>query len=237
MLRRDLLKSGAAMGLISAGAATQAAADDDSQDWANLGRYAAANAVDAARPSAARRCVFMGDSITEMWAMDAFGAGFMSAHGFIGRGISGQTTPQMLVRFYPDVIALRPHTVHILAGINDIAGNTGAYRFEHTRDSIAAMILMARAARIRVAIGSVLPANRLPWRPEAGNPSAQVRELNDWIRRHCARHDLQFVDYFDAMADAHGGLRQDYAGDAVHPNAAGFRAMAPLALAAIRRLT
>jgi lysophospholipase L1-like esterase len=172
----------------------------------------------------------MGDSITEGWlnARPEFFAG----RPFVDRGISGQTTPQMLVRFRQDVIALKPAVVHIMAGINDIAGNTGPTTQEAIRNNLRSMAELARANGIAVVLASVLPANQFPWRPGA-KPGPEVVALNDWIRAYAAENGHVYVDYWAATHDGALGMKPEYAYDGVHPTAAGYAAMEPLALRAI----
>jgi len=199
-------------------------------DFANLAHYAAANAALPA-PGAERRVVFMGDSITEAWA--TVDPEFFSAPGFINRGISGQTTPQMLLRFRQDVIALKPAVVHILAGTNDIAGNTGPMELSDTETNIASMIDLARAHGIRVVLGSTLPAADFPWRPGL-NPGPKIVALDAWLKRYAAKQRITYVDYYAALNDGALGMRSEFARDGVHPTLEGYRAMDPLAEAAIR---
>ena len=172
----------------------------------------------------------MGNSITDGWAR-WFPAMF-PGRPYIGRGISGQTTPQMLVRFRQDVVALHPAAVVILAGTNDIAGNTGPSTLEMIEDNLASMAEIARANGIRVVLASVLPAYEYPWRPGL-QPAPTIVALNAWIRDYASRHGDVYLDYHSAMADARQGLRADLSGDGVHPNEAGYRVMAPLAARAI----
>lgn len=194
-------------------------------DWAYLERYREANAAVPPPVRGEKRVVFMGDSITEGWAK-MFDIDFRGKR-FINRGISGQTTPQMLVRFRPDVIALRPAVVVILGGVNDIAGNTGPETLETIESNLISMVDLARANGIAVVLCSVLPANRFPWRPGLA-PARDIVALNTWIRRYAASHDVTFVDYWTAMADAHEGLPSALSTDGVHPNDDGYRLMAPL---------
>ena len=197
-------------------------------DWAGLGRYRAAN---AALPAAAEgRVVFMGNSITDAWAR-WFPAMF-PGKPYVGRGISGQTTPQMLVRFRQDVVALRPAVVVLLAGTNDIAGNTGPSTLEMIEDNIASMAEIARANGIRVVLSSVLPAYDYPWRPGL-EPAPKIVAVNAWLRAYAAAHGHVYLDFHGAMADARGGMRPGLASDGVHPTEAGYRVMAPLAERAI----
>lgn len=209
-------------------------------DWPNLARYHDANAKLAPPAPTEDRVVFMGDSITDNWAV--VGASwlpnmkpFFPGKPYINRGISGQTTPQMLVRFRPDVIDLKPKVVVLLAGINDIAGNTGEIPLASTEENIASMTELARAAGIRVVLASVLPASNLPWRPSVTDVVQRVTALNLWIRDYAARNGLVYLDYYSAMNDGNGGLKPELAHDAVHPNAAGYDVMAPLAEAAIQK--
>lgn len=208
------------------------------EDWPNLGRYHTANAEIAPPAADEKRVVFMGDSITDNW--DKAGAAwlpnlkpFFPGKPYLDRGISGQTTPQMLVRFRPDVIDLEPKVVVILAGINDIAGNTGEIPLESTEENLASMTELARANGVRVVLSSLLPASNLPWRPTVTDVVAKVAKLNGWIKDYAKKNGLVYVDYFSAMSDGHGGLKPELALDAVHPNAAGYEVMAPLAEAAI----
>jgi len=167
----------------------------------------------------------MGDSITEGWAR-YFDTEF-PGKPYVNRGIGGQTTPQMLVRFRQDVIALHPRAVVILAGINDIAGNTGPSTLEMIENNLMSMTDLARANGIAVVLCSVLPANRLSWRPDL-QPARDVVELNAWMKRYAAQRGATFVDYWTAMADAQQGLPPALSADGVHPNEAGYRVMAPL---------
>ena len=201
-----------------------------STDWPNLARYAKANAA-LGRPAAGeRRVVFMGNSITEGWA-PRFSALF-PGKPYIGRGISGQTTPQMLLRFRQDVIALEPAVVVILAGTNDIAGNTGPSTLEMIEDNLASMAELAQANGIRVVLCSVLPVFDYPWKPGL-EPAPKIVALNAWIRRYAAQHGHQYADFHSAMADARQGLPPSLAEDGVHPTEAGFRMMAPIVERAI----
>lgn len=182
------------------------------------------------RPPAAgeKRVVFMGDSITEGWHLeDSF-----PGKPYINRGISGQTTPQMVLRFHQDVIALKPKAVIILAGINDIAENTGPMTPEQTEDNLAAMAEMATANKIKVVLCSVLPAFDFPWHPGM-TPAPKVIALNEWIKAYAAENGYAYVDYYAAMKDERGGLPSTLSKDGVHPLPAGYAMMAPLAEAGI----
>jgi lysophospholipase L1-like esterase len=208
-------------------------------DWANLARYREANAKLPPPAPGEDRVVFMGDSITDNWAVK--GApwlpnmkDFFPGKPYVNRGISGQTTPQMLIRFRQDVIALKPKATIILAGINDIAGNTGETTLPAIEDNVASMTQLARANGIRVVLASVLPAREIPWRPTK-DVVQKVNALNQWIRDYAARSGFVYLDYYSAMVDGAGGLKSELALDAVHPNSAGYDVMAPLAQIAIDR--
>lgn len=201
-------------------------------DWPEFTRYRDDNARLAAPAPGEARVVFFGDSITDGWGR---GAGeFFPGKPYVNRGISGQTTPQMLVRFRADVIALKPSAVVILAGTNDIAGNTGPSSLEMIEDNLASMAELARANGIKVVLASVLPASAYPWRAGV-RPANTIRELNAWMKAYCAREKLVYLDYYAAMADSQGGLRGALSGDGVHPNTAGYAVMAPLAQRAIEQ--
>jgi lysophospholipase L1-like esterase len=200
-------------------------------DWANLARYRDANAALGAPAPGETRVVFMGNSITDAWAK-SFPTMF-PGKPYVGRGISGQTTPQMLVRFRQDVIALRPKVVVILAGINDIAGNTGPSTQAMIADNLMSMTEIAKANGIRVVLSSVLPAYDFPWRRGIG-PAPKVVALNTWMKCYAAQAGVVYLDYYAKMVDARGGLSPEMASDGVHPTEAGYRIMAPLAEAAIQ---
>jgi lysophospholipase L1-like esterase len=196
-------------------------------DWGQLCRYRAANA--ALPPATATRSVFFGDSITEGWR--ALDPGFFGPDT-LDRGISGQTTAQMLVRFRADVIELQPAVVHIMAGTNDIAGNTGPTSLTAIQGRIRSMVELARAHRIGVILGSIPPAARFRWRPEL-RPVATIAAMNDWLRGYARQESLIYADYHAALADERGAMRPDRSDDGVHPNAAGYAAMRPIARAAL----
>lgn len=199
-------------------------------DWASLARYREANArLGPPRPGE-QRVVFYGNSITDVWAR-YFGTMFPNK-AYVGRGISGQTTPQMLVRFRQDVIALEPAVVVILAGTNDIAGNTGQATQAMIEDNLISMVELAQANGISVVLSSVLPAYDYRWRPGL-EPAGKIAALNSWMRDYASTHDVVYLDYHSAMADERQGLRPDLSEDGVHPNEAGYRIMAPLAERAI----
>ena len=207
------------------------------RDWPNLGRYRDANRTLAAPTTGAARVVFMGDSITDSWPQPRFGDMF-ARKGYVGRGISGQTTPQMLVRFRPDVIDLKPRVVVVLAGTNDIAGNSGPMTNEEIQGNLASMSELAKANGIRVVLSSILPVSAYHTVPNGvpqttARPMDRIRALNDWMKKHAAAQGHVYLDYFSAMLDDKGVLRQELSGDDLHPNAQGYAVMEPLAEAAI----
>jgi len=206
----------------------RAPVNDPTQDWANLGRYRAQNAELAPPAPGERRVVFMGDSITDSWARQDFFPG----KPYVGRGISGQTTPQMLVRFRQDVLALKPAVVVILAGTNDIAGNTGPSTIAMIADNLMSMAELARANGIRVVLASVLPASDFPWR-RGLDPGPKILELNRWIKDYAARSGFVYLDYHSALVDDKLGMKPEHSKDGVHPTPAGYAVMAPLAEKAI----
>ena len=199
-------------------------------DWAGLRRYRPANDSISAPPPGEARVVFYGNSITDSWAR--YFPAMFPGRPYVGRGISGQTTPQMLVRFHQDVVALQPKVVVILAGTNDIAGNTGPSTLEMIEDNLSAMTELAKQHGIRVVLSSVLPAYDFPWK-QGLEPAPKIIALNAWIRRYTESVGETYLDYHTAMADARGGLPTSLSADGVHPNEAGYRMMAPLAEAAI----
>ncbi|KPJ86783.1 MAG: acylhydrolase [Gemmatimonas sp. SG8_17] len=199
-------------------------------DWASLARYREANAQLGPPRPGERRVVFYGNSITDAWAR-YFDTMFPDKP-YVGRGISGQTTPQMLVRFRQDVIALEPAVVVILAGTNDIAGNTGPSTQAMIEDNLISMVELAQANGIHVVLSSVLPANDYPWRPGL-EPALKIVALNRWMRGYASTHNAVYLDYHSAMADERQGLKAELSEDGVHPNEAGYRLMAPLVERAI----
>jgi lysophospholipase L1-like esterase len=200
------------------------------QDWAGLCRYRAANKKVAAGATPPR-VVFMGDSITENWNLSD--AAFFDK-GVVNRGISGQTSSQMLVRFRADVVALRPGTVHILAGTNDVAGNTGPLTAQDFKNNIMSMVELARANGIAVVLGSIPPAAAFNWRPEV-KPVPVIQELNLWLRDYASRKGLRYVDYYTALAGPAGELRADLGNEGVHPNRKGYEIMRRLAAESLGR--
>jgi len=196
-------------------------------DWAQLGKYRAANAA----LTAPVKVVFFGDSITEAWEYN--GGSFFPGKPYLNRGISGETTPQMLVRFRQDVVELHPETVVILAGTNDIAGNTGPSTPEMIEDNFKGMVEIAKANGIRVILASVTPVAMYPWRPEIADVPAKIAVVNAWLKDYCVQEKLTYLDYWTAMAGPDGGMKPGISKDGVHPNAAGYAIMQPLAEAAI----
>lgn len=196
-------------------------------DWAWLCRYRDDDTgIDPAHPPLV---VFMGDSITEGWG--ARDPEFFT-HGNVDRGISGQTSEQMLVRFRQDVIALHPRVVHIMAGTNDIAGNVGPTSPEDYENAIRSMVDLARANRIAVVLGSILPTNHFNWAPDL-QPAPWVKNLNAWLRDYARSERLVYADYFAALAGPGGELPKAYSEDGVHPNVTGYALMRPIAEHAI----
>ena len=198
------------------------------RDWAQYGRYAAQNAA-VERPVEA---VFMGNSITDNWA--AHDSEFFVRNGFVGRGISGQTSIEMLARFHRDVIDLHPKAVVILAGINDIAQNLGPIALENTFGNIESMCELARCHGIRVVLCSVLPCDRLSWRPDIA-PAAEVVRLNDMLKRYAERNRIAFVDYHAAFDNGKGGLDARFSHDGCHPTFYGYTLMEPLVTEGINK--
>jgi len=199
-------------------------------DWPQLDRYRAANAALPASAAGEKRVVFYGDSITDAWARKP--EQFFPGKPYVGRGISGQTTPQMLVRFQQDVVHLKPAVVVILAGTNDIAGNTGPSTPEMIEDNFISMLAIARANGIKFVVSSILPADHYNWKPGAA-PAEPIRAMNARLKALCEREHLVYLDYYSAMANANGGLDAELAADGVHPTAKGYAMMAPLAEKAI----
>jgi lysophospholipase L1-like esterase len=210
------------------------------QDWPNLARYRDANAQVVAPGKKEDRVVFMGDSITDAWAQPRFG-GFFPGKPYIDRGISGQTTPQMLIRFRPDVIALQPKVVVILAGTNDLAGNTGPMTVAQIENNLTSMAELARANKIRTVLASVLPVSNYghdregkPMDMRIKRPPEKILELNGWIKKYATEKGLVYLDYFSAMVDEQGLLKKEISEDGLHPNAQGYAIMGPLAEKAIQ---
>ena len=207
------------------------------RDWPQLGRYREANRALGAPAAGQSRVVFIGDSITDAWPQPRFGD-FFPGKPYVGRGISGQTTPQMLVRFRPDVIDLKPKAVVILAGTNDISGNTGPMTDEDIQRNLASMADLAKAHGIKVVLSSITPTSAYhtptPGVPQTTTrPMSRIRAMNDWMKQYAAANGHVYLDYFSAMIDATGVMKAELTADDLHPNAAGYAIMAPLAQAAI----
>ena len=204
------------------------------QDWANLSKYETENKSLQPKKSGEKRIVLMGDSITEFW-LKIQSDFFSNKPYYIGRGISGQTTPQMLVRFRQDVINLQPDVVVILAGVNDIAGNTGPTTNEKIVENIISMIELAHANKIKVILCSVLPAANFNWRPN-DKAAATIIQLNQLIKSYADKHHIPYIDYHAVMADASNGLPKEFSNDGVHPNLKGYQIMEPLLEKAIQQI-
>jgi len=194
----------------------------NAQDWPNLEKYKNANAELPAPSEGENRVVFMGNSITEMW-IDTHPE-FFAVNPYVNRGIGGQTTPQMLLRFRQDVIDLNPKVVVILAGTNDIAGNTGPMTLEQIHDNILSMVELAKANGIKPIVCSVLPAYDYPWRPGL-NPNIKIPKLNKMLKEMTASEGVIYLDYFAEMADDRNGLPSDLTTDEVHVTKAGYKIM------------
>lgn len=200
-------------------------------DWPNVGRYRGENAK---LPSADdNRVVFMGDSITDAWGRK-YGK-FFPGKPYVNRGIGGQTTPQMLIRFRPDVIALNPKVVVILAGTNDIAGNTGPSTLEMIEDNLASMAELARAHGIKVVLSSVMPVCDYHRLQTEKRPPATILALNQWMKDYAAANGHVYLDYYPAMIDGANLLKKEFTYDGLHPNEAGYEAIEPVAAAAIAK--
>jgi lysophospholipase L1-like esterase len=213
--------------------------DARTRDWPQLTRYRQANQTLAAPKAGEPRVVFMGDSITDIWQQDQFGF-FVATKPYVDRGISGQTTPQMLIRFRPDVIDLKPKAVVILAGTNDIAGNTGPMTDEEIEGNLASMAELAKAHGIKVVMASITPtaayhppANGAPQTTQ--RPMSRIKAINAWMQQYAAANGHVYLDYFTPMLDASGLMKAELTRDDLHPNAAGYAIMGPLAEAAIQR--
>ena len=249
---RMLLVSAACCGAAAAGTAqtlatssqtpaATAQADDQSRllaaqqrllnDWPNLARYRDDNAKVEAPADGQPRVVFMGDSITDAWGR-RLGVSFFAGKPYVNRGISGQTTPQMLIRFRPDVIDLKPVVVVILAGINDIAGNTGPTTLEAIEGNLTSMVELAQGNGIRVVLATVTPAIDFSWR-SGMEPAPKITALNTWIRAFTQTRGIVLLDYYAALATPEGGMKPGLASDGVHPTEEGYAVMGPLAERAI----
>jgi lysophospholipase L1-like esterase len=206
------------------------------RDWPFLQRYRELNSKVAAPARDEKRVVFMGDSITDGWKL----ADYFAGKPYINRGISGQTTPQMLIRFRPDVIAHRPKVVVILAGTNDIAGNTGPATLESIEGNIISMVELAHANGINVVLSSLLPVSDYHKNRDGRQitqtvrrPPDEIRALNDWMKKYAAGNGMTYLDYYSASVDEKGFLKEELSYDGLHPNAKGYEVMAPLAEQAI----
>lgn len=202
------------------------------QDWANLKRFQQENSELMLAKAHENRVVFMGNSITEGWL--SIRPEFFKNKPYVNRGISGQTTPQMLIRFRQDVIHLKPSTVVLLAGINDIAENTGPSTIEMIANNIVSMAELAKANQIKVIICSVLPANNFPWR-KGIKPAEKVRKLNVILQLYSYKNKLAYVDYYSAMVNDSHGLKKELGEDGIHPNKNGYLIMEPILEKAIKK--
>jgi acyl-CoA thioesterase I len=226
---------------------------DQLQDWNQLGRFHQANEELKKQPVDPSRVIFLGDSITDFWKLEEYFPG----KPYVNRGISGQTTPQMLVRMYPDVIELKPAAMVLLAGINDVSGNTGPSTAEMVEQNIMAMTDLAQHHGIKVILCSLLPVSDYPYlkqqsgpqtaasgpgrgpfpriRMTEGHPPADIVKLNEWMKDYAGRAKAIYADYFAAFVDEKGWLKDGYSADGLHPNADGYKIMAPIAVAAIQK--
>lgn len=208
--------------------------DNKNLDWPNLSRYQDENRSVGLPEKGKQRVVFMGDSITEEWSN--LYPDYFDTKGYINRGIGGQTTPQMLIRFKPDVIDLEPDIVVILAGTNDIAGNTGPSNVKMITDNIFSMAELARAHQIKVVLSSILPVFEYEWAKEIKDVPATIDSVNDELKKYVNDHGLVYLDYFSPMVDQRKGLNKDYTYDGVHPNQDGYILMSSLAEKVLSRL-
>ncbi|MCL4482311.1 MAG: SGNH/GDSL hydrolase family protein [Bacteroidetes bacterium] len=201
-------------------------------DWPNFNRYREANEKLGLPAADEKRVVFMGNSITDGWIRSS--PEFFEGKSYIDRGISGQTTPQMLVRFRADVINLKPKVVLILGGTNDIAGNTGPSTLEMIEDNLASMAELGKANGIKVILCSVLPVYDYPWSPGL-EPAEKIVTLNKWMKGYAAKHGCVYLDYFSSVVDERKGMKAAYSKDGVHPNKEGYKVMEALADNAINK--
>jgi len=203
---------------------------DQLQDWNQLGRYHEENLKLQAQPAEANRVVFLGDSITDGWRLGQY----FPDKPYVNRGISGQTTPQMIVRMYPDVINLHPGALILLAGTNDIARNTGPETAEMIQDNFRAIAELAEKHGIKVILCSVMPISDYTARKQTERrPPADILKLNEWLKKYAEEIHAVYADYFSALVDEHGFLKDGYSNDGLHPNDRGYALMAPIAQAAI----
>jgi lysophospholipase L1-like esterase len=200
-------------------------------DWPDLARYRAENEALPPVTGSEKRVVFLGDSITDGWGRSPTTV-FFPGKPYVNRGISGQTTPQMLVRFQQDVVHLHPAVVVILAGTNDVAGNTGPATEQMIEDNFTSMAEIAKQNGIKVVLASITPASEYPWKPEV-KPVERIRALNKWLQDFCSSNGFVYLDYYSSMADAKGAMLPGLSSDGVHPTAKGYAVMAPLAERAI----
>lgn len=205
----------------------------EAQDWANLNKYQKENGSLQPLEPGQKRTVFMGDSITEFWSI--VDPEFFAGKPYVNRGISGQTTPQMLIRFRPDVITLKPSLVILMAGVNDIASNTGPSTLEMITDNVFSMAELAQANHIKVILCSVLPAYNFPWNL-GSYPAEKIVTLNKTIQKYADVNGFLYLDYYSAMVDGRKGLKSAYSDDGVHPNKTGYEVMNPLAEKAIAKV-
>jgi acyl-CoA thioesterase I len=205
---------------------------DALQDWNQLGRYHADNEALKQLPPDPKRVVFLGDSITDIWKLaDSF-----PGKPYVNRGIGGQTTPQMLVRMFPDVIDLKPAAMILMAGTNDVARNTGPSTPTMIEENIQAMAELAKLHGIQVILCSVTPISDYARRHmSAGRPPADILKLNEWIKDYAAKNGAVYADYFSVLVDEKDMLKDGISADGLHPNAKGFALMAPVAEAAIEK--
>ena len=208
--------------------------DSKSLDWANLARYEDDNLKVGLPKKDERRVVFMGDSITEEWSN--LYPEYFTEKGYINRGIGGQTTPQMLIRFKPDVVDLKPEIVVILAGTNDIAGNTGPSNAKMITDNIFSMAEIAKAYQMKVVLSSILPVYEYDWAREIKDPPSTIQAVNDALKQYASDQGLIYLDYFSSMVDERQGLNSDYTSDGVHPNESGYILMSSLVEEALSEL-
>ena len=200
---------------------------DNIQDWPNLKKYEKENLSLGHPQENEKRVVFMGDSITEEWSR--LYPNYFEERSYINRGIGGQTTPQMLIRFKQDVVDLRPAVVVILAGTNDIAGNTGPSNVKMITDNIFSMATIATAHGIQVVLSSVLPVYLYEWSPEIIDPPSTIDAVNERLKEHAASNGIEYLDYFSEMVDDRKGLKKEYTPDGVHPNEKGYELMSTIA--------
>jgi acyl-CoA thioesterase-1 len=206
------------------------ATDSQLRDWLNLAKYRDANAKLGVPAEGELRVVFLGDSITQGWDLSTFFKG----KPYVNRGISGQTTPQILLRFRQDVLALKPESVVILAGTNDLAENTGPTTLEMIEDNLKSMAELARGNGVRPILASALPAAVYPWKPEI-QPVDKILALNQWMKEYAGKEGIVYLDYYSSLVNDQHGMNAEFSGDGVHPNAAGYAIMAPLVADAIAR--